>query len=51
MSEQGELFAVFTVHCFACPHTVKGTDPAENHDRMEVHYRAEHAGIMASLGY
>lgn len=38
-----------TVHCFACPHTVESADPNEAHNAMEVHYRAAHSALIASI--
>lgn len=37
------------VHCFACPHVVEDTDPREAHDRMEGHYAAVHAALIARI--
>jgi hypothetical protein len=46
------LFDVFTVHCFTCPHTVSDVTPQGAHDRMEDHYRRDHAALIARLiGY
>jgi hypothetical protein len=38
-----------TVHCFACPHTVKALDPYTAHDRMERHYADRHGLLIARL--
>lgn len=38
-----------TVHCFACPHRVERSSPAEAHDAMEEHYAAAHADLIARL--
>lgn len=41
--------ALFSVHCFTCPHTVVAGDPQAAHDEMERHYAAKHAALIRRL--
>ena len=43
---QPALFTEIAVGCIFCPHVVRRSDPAEAHEAMEEHYRADHQAAI-----